>query len=101
MAPIRPVPVSRQVRISDDVADRLAEQGGSLSAAAERTLVWALDVIDGIDDDPEPVDNLPSEDVEPVDSQPSPRAGARRGSRISGRSTANARLFAAATRHSW
>lgn len=51
----------KQVRISDEIADWLAGQGGSLSAAAERTLAWARDAIDSIEEDPQAVD-------EPVDT---------------------------------
>lgn len=81
----------RQVRISDELADRLSLQGGSLSAAAERTLSWALDTIDAADDDPEPA-------RESAQDGHAPRAGNRGGTRTSSQSARNARYFGAAAR---
>lgn len=86
----------RQVRIPDDIAARLEEQGGSLSAAASRTLAWALEAIDTIeaaDNSPEPVDHY---DPAPAGNTDPPRA--RVGT---SRRAANARLFAAAARRTW
>lgn len=51
-------PVSRQLRVSDEVADWLALQGGSLSSAAERTLLWAMEAIDGTEESDEPDEPL-------------------------------------------
>lgn len=42
--------MSRQVRISNENADWLEQQGGSLSAAADRTLEWARAAIEGAEE---------------------------------------------------
>lgn len=51
---------SRQVRISDDLAEWLSGQGGSLSAAAERVLVWAREATEGAEDEPPSADRPPA-----------------------------------------
>jgi hypothetical protein len=73
----------KQVRIDDDIADWLSGQGGSISAAANRTLAWARDAIEAMEDDeivePEPA-RVPAGPVDgPVDevgqNGHAPRAG--------------------------
>lgn len=70
----------KQVRIDDDIADWLAAQGGSVSAAANRTLAWAMDVIeagtyDDATDEVAPVPDTRMTVDRPVDSHDPPRAG--------------------------
>lgn len=91
--------MTRQVRISDENARRLEDQGGSLSAAADRTLAWALDLIDNAPDDAfvdaQPVDDTPGPVDEPVDRQPpAPR-------RLMSSQTGRGRRFAVQLRRQW
>lgn len=42
--------MARQVRLDDEICDWLAGQGGSLSAAATRTLWWAREAIEAAEE---------------------------------------------------
>lgn len=78
--------MSRQVRISDDNADWLEQQGGSLSAAADRTLAWARDAIEGAEEMEEEAEREapPVPPNNGLNDHP-PRAGATRTSSRSAR----------------
>lgn len=71
--------MARQVRIDDDIADWLAGQGGSVSAAANRTLAWARDVIEQqeeYEEEPEPVSvTVPPAPPQSGHNGQQPRAG--------------------------
>jgi hypothetical protein len=97
------------VRISDENARWLEEQGGSLSAAADRTIQWAHDALDAMDetDDPQnPQIAQPGDD--PGDSYQPPPAeerplnpGGPSGTRTSSSSARRARTFAVSIRRPW
>lgn len=96
--------MTKQVRISDENAEWLGLQGGSLSAAADRTLGWAreaMEAIEAVDDEHADLD----EHAEPVDSYPPAPAGdrpaTRRGTVRTSSRAASAARFAAAARRPW